>query len=69
MADEMERDRDEILLKEDTPSKGVSSGIDPEAIARRAHERYERRGGEHGRDQEDWLEAERELIAARFEEE
>ena len=29
-------------------------------IARRAYERFEARGGEHGRDQEDWFEAERE---------
>jgi hypothetical protein len=32
-----------------------------ELIARRAYERFQMRGGEHGRDQEDWLEAEREL--------
>jgi hypothetical protein len=30
-------------------------------IARRAYERFEMRGGEHGRDQEDWFDAEREL--------
>lgn len=30
-------------------------------IARRAYERFEARGREHGRDQEDWFEAEREL--------
>jgi hypothetical protein len=30
-------------------------------IARRAYERFEQRGREHGRDLEDWLEAEREL--------
>jgi hypothetical protein len=30
-------------------------------ITRRAYERFQSRGGEHGRDQEDWLEAEREL--------
>lgn len=32
-----------------------------EAIARRAYERFEQRGGEHGYHIEDWLEAEREL--------
>jgi len=32
-----------------------------EAIARRAYERFEQRGGEHGYHNEDWLEAEREL--------
>lgn len=32
-----------------------------ESIARRAYERYQERGGEHGHDQEDWFEAEQEL--------
>lgn len=35
--------------------------IDREAIARRAYERYEERGRAPGHEQEDWLEAEREL--------
>jgi hypothetical protein len=30
-------------------------------VARRAHELYEARGGEHGADVDDWLRAEREL--------
>ena len=30
-------------------------------ISRRAHELYEARGGTHGRDLEDWLQAEREV--------
>ena len=30
-------------------------------IARRAYELYERRGGHHGQDVDDWLQAEREL--------
>jgi len=30
-------------------------------IARRAYELYEQRGGEHGHDCDDWLQAEREL--------
>jgi hypothetical protein len=33
--------------------------------ARRAYERFQIRGGEHGRDQEDWFEAERELNSDR----
>jgi DUF2934 family protein len=33
-------------------------------IARRAHEIYEARGGEHGKALEDWLQAEREIDAA-----
>jgi DUF2934 family protein len=32
-----------------------------EEIARRAHELYLERGGEHGRDVEDWVKAEKEL--------
>ena len=36
--------------------------VDPrERIAARAYERYLQRGGEHGRETEDWLEAEREI--------
>lgn len=34
---------------------------DADRIARRAYERFQMRGAEHGRDQEDWFEAEREL--------
>jgi len=33
-------------------------------IARRAFEIYEQRGGGHGHDWEDWLQAEREVLAA-----
>ena len=32
-----------------------------EEIARRAHELYLQRGGEHGKDVEDWVKAEKEL--------
>ena len=32
-----------------------------EEIARRAHELYLKRGGEHGKDVEDWARAEKEL--------
>jgi len=35
--------------------------VTDEDIARRAYELYESRGGGHGRDLDDWLEAEREL--------
>jgi Protein of unknown function (DUF2934) len=34
---------------------------DHDLISRRAYERFQARGGEHGRDQDDWLDAEREL--------
>jgi hypothetical protein len=33
----------------------------PDAVARRAYEIYEKRGGNHGADLDDWLEAERQL--------
>ena len=39
--------------------------ITNEEISNRAYELYERRGGEHGRDWDDWLEAENELRARR----
>ena len=35
---------------------------DRQRTARRAYERYLARGGEAGRDQDDWFEAERELL-------
>jgi hypothetical protein len=35
-----------------------------EEIARRAHELYLERGGEHGKDVEDWVRAEKELSRA-----
>ena len=34
---------------------------EPDAVARRAYEIYQRRGGNHGADLDDWLAAEREL--------
>ena len=37
----------------------------PEEIAAEAYAIYQARGGQHGRDQDDWLEAERRLAARR----
>jgi hypothetical protein len=37
------------------------SRLDQDQVARRAYERYEERGREDGRDQEDWFAAEQEL--------
>ena len=37
------------------------SGLDRDQIARRAYDRYQERGREDGRDQEDWFAAEQEL--------
>jgi 3-oxoacyl-ACP reductase-like protein len=38
-----------------------------ELIATRAHEIFQSRGGEQGRDLDDWLQAEREVLAAQSE--
>ena len=54
---------------ESTRTSSSPSSIDRTLVARRAYERYRQRGEEHGRDQQDWYEAERELIAAQHEEE
>jgi hypothetical protein len=41
------------------------SAIAEEAIRNRAHQLYQQRGSEPGRDLEDWLQAERELKSQR----
>ena len=41
----------------------ISQAPDYEEIALRAYERFTMRGAAHGRDQEDWFEAEREVRA------
>jgi len=49
------------------PTSGRGNGAsgepfnDRDAIARRAYEIYQGRGGQHGADLDDWLEAERQL--------
>jgi hypothetical protein len=50
----------------DSPSPVASLARVPthDEIARRAYQIYEERGGEHGRDWDDWLQAERELRQA-----
>ena len=45
-------------LQRTTPKQDVPTR---EQIAQRAYELYQQRGGQHGRDLEDWLAAEREL--------
>jgi hypothetical protein len=43
-------------------SNGAANGFnDPDAVAKRAYEIYQSRGGNHGADLDDWLEAERQL--------
>lgn len=53
------------------PQRPVSTDTSPEAlhdaIARRAHELYEQRGGDDGHDWDDWLQAEREFRATKVE--
>ena len=51
------RERDEEPLD----SGIASSGPKEDEIRRRAYQRYLERGGGHGQDFDDWLEAEREL--------
>jgi len=49
------------------PHQSSSNGTqhpDPKKIEHRAYELYLDRGGNHGHDGEDWLQAERELITA-----
>jgi hypothetical protein len=41
--------------------KRTLKNVDARDIERRAYELYQRRGGGHGRDVEDWLTAEQEL--------
>jgi DUF2934 family protein len=40
---------------------GAPNGVTDEEVARRAYEIYQNRGGRHGADLDDWLEAERQL--------
>ncbi len=47
----------------DAVEKPVAAQPTHAEIAKRAHEIYEARGGSHGSDLEDWLQAERELKA------
>jgi hypothetical protein len=43
------------------PSMGLSEEV-RERIAQRAYEIHQKRGGQHGSDWEDWLQAEREIL-------
>ena len=54
--------------KLETPSDEPLGSVDvSELIAARAHEIFQSRSGEHGRDLDDWLQAEREVLAAQSE--
>jgi hypothetical protein len=68
-ASENNRDRIPSEAGDDAPLESMSMGSEPseEDIRMRAYHRYLERGGGHGMDFEDWLEAERELKPSKFE--
>jgi hypothetical protein len=53
------------MAQGDRPGVNDASAATDEAIARRAYELYQARGGTHGADMDDWLQAERELRGER----
>jgi hypothetical protein len=64
------RTRDELDRMERAPRGSGKPAdalgrVDRDDVARRAYLRFESRGQEHGRDQEDWFEAEREARGSR----
>jgi hypothetical protein len=64
MAHSRRRSNEQMNSREPEPMTvpgSDSDSSDPDTVARRAYRRYEERGYEHGRDMDDWLEAEREL--------
>jgi hypothetical protein len=54
-----------VRRRPDRRSTDRSTIVATEDIARRAYELFLERGGEHGRDLDDWLRAERELVNVR----
>jgi len=54
-------ERIDLMAKQQKESSRSEPDPTPEQIAERAYRRFVERGGEPGRDVEDWLEAEREL--------
>lgn len=50
-----------LVARNSRPSRTALTAPTHEDIACRAYELYERRGGAHGRDWEDWFQAERDL--------
>ncbi len=48
------------------PSSKKSNSVSDDAVAKRAYEIYKSRGGHHGADMNDWLEAEKQLKAERI---
>ena len=58
-------DRRTTTVKAPVATADDQGGATPDAIARRAFEVYCARGGGHGQDVDDWLQAERELTGAK----
>jgi hypothetical protein len=54
------RERQEISKQETVMIERIETS--KEDVANRAHELYVQRGGGHGKDVEDWVRAERELV-------
>jgi hypothetical protein len=55
-------DRRSATSNADSPTPADRDGNPgSDDVARRAYELYERRGGEHGRDWDDWFQAEQEI--------
>ena len=54
-----------VFNRKQTEAKKSSAGTKPntEAVAKRAYEKFLKRGGQHGSDLQDWYEAEQELTA------
>jgi hypothetical protein len=57
------RERERIGSSEGTNHESTRPSED--RIRQRAYERYQERGGEHGRDTDDWFEAERDVEGER----
>jgi Protein of unknown function (DUF2934) len=54
-------DADEQVPKSDSGSADAASTSREQLVREAAYRRFESRGAEHGRDEEDWLEAEKEV--------
>ena len=52
-----------VLSEEDMDLLLKHEAVPHDALARRAYEIFQRRGGAPGRDLDDWLQAERELLS------
>jgi Protein of unknown function (DUF2934) len=58
---EMPSDADQQVPQSDAGSAESASASREKLVREAAYRRFESRGGVHGRDKEDWLEAEREV--------